>query len=127
MATRKKVAKRRQQKAKKRPTPAEAMKVVAERLEVTLPEILGTVEYTYSNHARLSQSPFDFRIAFGDITPTGDVKPRVGVIIPPITAKGLHAALERLVGQYEERYGAIRSPDEKSEVVVEAEQKPNSK
>ena len=77
-----------------------------------LPEILDKVPYLYVNHARLSSNKWDIRVAFGEIGPTGQLEPRSGVILPHITAKGLAAALARVVKAVEERVGEIVDPDQ---------------
>jgi hypothetical protein len=120
MATQKRTAAAKKQ-AKKKPISEEPLKPVTERLDITLPEILGSVEYTYSNHARLSSNQFDFRIAFGDIGPTGVVTPKVGVIIPPVATKGLYVALGQLIERYEARDGEIADPTKSIEIEVVAD------
>lgn len=99
----------------------------AEVKMVELPELLGKVEYVYTNHARLSTSKWDIRIAFGDIDPTGHLEPKFGVILPHIVAKGLLKALTRMVEATEKRLGEIIDPTEDTiEIAVEAEVPPRA-
>lgn len=91
------------------PDPSEVEHI---RREVELPEILDKVEYVYSNHVRLSASKWDIRFAFGDIGPTGEVRPLSGVVLPHLVAKALLKALQRMVESTEKRMGGIHDPDE---------------
>ena len=92
-----------------------------------LPEILDKVQYEYANHARLASNKWDVRIAFGEIGPTGVLTPKTGVILPHIVAKGLAAALDRIVKKVEERIGEIVDPDQPTAAVDAGEQKKKPK
>ena len=96
--------------------------VKEEKLRVEIPEILDKVVYSYSNHARLSANKWDIRIAFGDLGPTGEVRPVNGIVLPHLTAKGLLAALARMVEVTEKRLGGpIEDPDDgKIEIQIDA-------
>jgi hypothetical protein len=82
-------------------------------VDVSSKEILDKVQYIYSNHARLSSSKWDVRIAFGEIGPTGQVEGRCGVVLSHVAAKNLAAALDRVVKALEQRIGEIVDPDKK--------------
>lgn len=62
-----------------------------------LPDLLGLVDYSYSNIVRVSHSAADVRIAFGDIGPMGELKPKFGVVLTRKVALSMAEALQRLV------------------------------
>jgi hypothetical protein len=105
-------------------TNAEKRLVQSREIAVELPEILDKVPYLYVNHARLSSNKWDIRIAFGEIGATGHLEPRCGVILPHVTAKGLAAALDRVVKAVEQRIGEIVDPDQSKSKAPNRKTKP---
>ena len=94
----------------------------SEGVAIEVPEILDKVEYLYANHSRLATSKWEVRLAFGEIGPTGETKPKVGVVMSHLHAKSLLNALSRILKALEDRIGEIKDPDEtKAEMLVEGQ------
>src|SRR5262245_36685937 len=86
----------------------------APTLEVGLNE--REAEGIYSNLVFIAHSPSEVILDFARALP-GLPKPRVfaRVIMTPPHAKGLLAALEQNLGNYEKQFGAIQVPGAKSD------------
>lgn len=92
--------------------PADPTEPITIRHSFQIPEILGNVDYVYSNHARLSSNKTEIRFAFGDIDPTGKLIPGAGIILPHVVAKSFSKALLRVIEEAEKTMGEIIDPTE---------------
>ena len=85
----------------------DATKPVEKKTTIDVPELLGLVDFQCSNFVRLAANNADFRIAFGDLGPTGKLTPRAGFTLPTIVAKALHKVLGDQISKIESEYGPI--------------------
>ena len=97
---------------------------VHQRIQVELPELLGEVAYEYSNLVRLASSKTDLRLAFGDVTPTGKLNPKFGVVLSHNVAKALLTALTRTIETVEGQLGSEISPQQGIEINVQPPEVP---
>ena len=90
------------------PQPEKENQPPGKRISVDLPKDLKAV---YANLAVISHTPAEMVIDFAQIlprSPRGSIQSRV--IMSPIHAKMLHAALAQNISNYERQFGPIRMP-----------------
>lgn len=78
---------------------------------VELPEELNAV---YSNLVRISHSPSDVVLDFGQILPMQKLRVMSRVVMSPIAAKLFFNALKENLERYEAAFGEIRLPGDNS-------------
>lgn len=74
-------------------------------------EVAEGLKPFYSNLARISHSPADFVVDFGQILPgEGKAVVEARVLMSPISAKLLLRALQDNIARYENTFGEIKTP-----------------
>lgn len=67
----------------------------------------GIRDYVYVNTTFSSSSNWDVRLAFCERVPSGEILPRVSIVMPHSQAKALCKVLSNQIRQLEEAFGEI--------------------
>ena len=81
----------------------EEINALTEEGTTKIDDIRGAVAYTYVNHARISGSEKDIYIAFGEIIPTVELQPRIGVNMSVEYAKRFLESFTEVLSSIEKR------------------------
>jgi hypothetical protein len=80
-------------------------------------------DYTYVNTTFISSSNWDVRMAFCERVPSGEIVPRVSIVMPHSQAKAFSKVLSRQIERLEESIGEIHWEPKKKSKDVEGEEK----
>lgn len=83
--------------------------VVSVSIQVPFPET-----YIYTNCSSYSLSPFDFKISFAELLPSGKAEARVGITLPPEHAVMVVMNLIAQIRTFESHFGELRNPEWKA-------------
>lgn len=66
----------------------------------------------YANNVNIGLSPWDIQMTFGRITSANTIEHHVLVVISPQWAKALSSVLQKVVHDYEAKFGQVNIPDQ---------------